>query len=388
MSGKNWLASPRVLAMGVVALVAVIFIIFVQSEHEYVVGGLLALVVIGVLVANRLGLAGMVRDGFIQHEKALQLTVVLALLAVAGWFYEDHFPILMLTTALLYAIAALGLNIQFGYAGIVNFAGAAFFGIGCYTAAVLSPELGVPRILTLPLGGAVAALVGSVLILPILRTRGHYAALVTIAFGILFKTFLEVNDFLGGPQGLNLAGMNLFGWDFNTGISLGEDTELSFYFNYFLLALALLVLAFAFVQRLERSWIGLSMDVVRVDETAAACFGMNIARWKVMAFMLGNFMIGTAGALYGQMLGFIAPANFEFADSLILVSIVILGGLGNPWGALVAAIVVIILPEKFQILQEYRFLLYATMVIMILLFKPSGLLPRPARRFFPGRSLP
>src|SRR6185295_7691756 len=119
-------------------------------------------------------------------------------------------------TALILMVAALGLTVQFGYAGIVNFAGAAFLGIGCYTAAVLTRDTGVPPLLIVPLGGLAAALIGSILILPVLRTRGHYAALVTIAFGILFKTFIEVNDTLGGPQGIQVKPIVLFGWNFNS----------------------------------------------------------------------------------------------------------------------------------------------------------------------------
>jgi ABC-type branched-subunit amino acid transport system permease subunit len=149
------------------------------------------------------------------------------------------------------------------------------------------------------------------------------------------------------------------------------------------LALALLIASFALVRRLERSWIGLSLDAVRLDEIAAACYGLDLARWKILAFTMGNFLAGTAGAAYAHVLGFIAPNNFTFGDSLILVSIVLLGGIGNPWGVVVAASFVVILPEKFQVIQEYRFVLYAALVILILLFRPEGLLPRRLREYVP-----
>jgi ABC-type branched-subunit amino acid transport system permease subunit len=154
--------------------------------------------------------------------------------------------------------------------------------------------------------------------------------------------------------------------------------------NYFVVALLLLVAAFVVVRRLERSWIGLNFDALRLDETAAGCFGLDIARWKITAFLLGNFLIGIAGALFGMVGGFVAPNNYTFADSLILVSILLLGGIGNRWGIVVATIIVVIVPEKLQTIQEYRFLLYAVMVIGVLLFRPEGLLPRPVRRYFPG----
>jgi ABC-type branched-subunit amino acid transport system permease subunit len=290
----------------------------------------------------------------------------------------------MVATVIIYVIACLGLNLQFGYSGVLNFAGAAFFGVGCYTAAVLTKNTDVPHLVILVAGGLMAAAVGSVLLLPVLRTHGHYSAVVTIAFGLLFKIFLEVNDTLGGPQGLRVDGMNVLGWEFNDNIEIGENFEASFYVNYVVVGLILLVLAFALVRRIERSWIGLNLDAVRLDETAASCFGINIMRWKITAFMLGNFLIGLAGALYAMMLGFIAPTNFTFGDSLILVSIVLLGGIGNPWGLAVATTILIIVPEKLQAIQEYRFLLFAVMVILILLFRPEGLLPRPLRAYFPG----
>jgi ABC-type branched-subunit amino acid transport system permease subunit len=216
------------------------------------------------------------------------------------------------------------------------------------------------------------------------QSSGHYAALITIAFGILFRTFLEVNDTLGGPQGLKVPGMEWFGLVFNDAIEIDDETEWSFYLRYAGLCLVLLFFAYHFVRRLERSWLGLSLDAVRLDETAASAFGLNGAAWKIAAFSIGNFLAGMAGAVYAMVTAFIAPASFTFGDSLILVSIVILGGLGNPLGLLPAALIVVVLPEKLQVIQEYRFLLFAALVIAILLVRPGGLIPRRARDYFPG----
>jgi ABC-type branched-subunit amino acid transport system permease subunit len=142
----------------------------------------------------------------------------------------------------------------------------------------------------------------------------------------------------------------------------------------------LLALGWILVQRLERSWVGIDLDAVRLDETAAATFGIDVARWKTVAFTLGNFLAGVAGAASAHMVGFIAPNNYSFGESLVLVSILLLGGVGNAWGVALAAAIVVILPEKLQVLQEYRFLLYAGMVVLILIFRPVGLLPRRLRR--------
>jgi ABC-type branched-subunit amino acid transport system permease subunit len=370
-------------AVACAAAAAVYGILFLAAESQREVAALLIGAVAAVVVAGRTGLIETVRGSIAANPRVFDGAAVAGVLAAALWLHEEHFAILMMTTAMLLMVAALGLTVQFGFAGVVNFAGSAFLGIGCYTAAVATKYTPLPSVVTLPLGGLMAAVIGSILILPVLRTRGHYAALVTIAFGILFKTFLEVNDTLGGPQGIQVKSLALFGWNFNSPIRIGPFTA-SFYFSYLLLALALLAASFALVRRLERSWIGLSMDAIRLDEIASACYGLDIARWKVLAFTLGNFLAGCAGAVYGHVLGFIAPNNFTFGDSLVLVSIVLLGGIGNVWGVTIAAAFVVILPEKLQIIQEYRFALYAGLVILILLFRPQGLLPRPLRDYVPG----
>jgi ABC-type branched-subunit amino acid transport system permease subunit len=365
------------------ALVTAYLIALLAAEKQAVIIALLAAGIIFVLAAAWFGLARVASESFNSHEDALAVLAVVAALAIAAYFHDNHFVLLLVTTVLLYSVATLGLNVQFGFAGVLNFAGASFFGIGAYTSAVLNGQTALPHMLVLLCGGLLAALAGAFLLLPVLRTRGHYAAVVTIAFALLFKTFLEVNDVLGGPQGMQVKGMRILGWSFNDNTEIG-GISLSFYMNYFILSLLLLVITFVLVRRLERSWIGLNFDALRLDETAAGCFGIDVARWKITAFLIGNFLIGVAGALFGMVGGFVAPNNYTFADSLILVSILLLGGIGNPWGLVVATIIVVVLPEKLQTIQEYRFLLYALMVIAVLLFRPEGLLPRPVRRYFPG----
>lgn len=192
-----------------------------------------------------------------------------------------------------------------------------------------------------------------------------------------------MNDALGGPQGLKVPGFVVGGFAFNDAIVLDEQTEWSFYVPYALLALGLLGVGCLLVRRLERSWIGLALDAVRLDETAAAAFGVNAGAWKIVAFSAGNALCGLAGALLAMVTGFVAPPAFSFGDSLVLVSIVILGGIGNPLGLLPAAFLVVVLPEKLQGLQEYRFLLFAVLVILVLRLRPAGLLPRAMRRW-PG----
>ncbi|MWL91061.1 branched-chain amino acid ABC transporter permease [Cupriavidus sp. 2SB] len=372
-----------VLAIAAVALVAYLYF-FLHAESQIAVGVLLAVAVVALFAAGKLGLVKTVEQAAAHRPGQSRLWALGGTLALIVLFHESHFVLLMLCAVLLYTTACLGLTVQFGFAGVSNFAGAAFFGIGAYTTAVLAAHTPIPHLLVIALSGIAAAVIGSLLIAPVLRTRGHYAALVTIAFGILFKTFLEVNDVLGGPQGLQVPGMTLFGFQFNEGVTL-FGVDISFYASYALLSLLICAGTFAIVKALERSWVGLAMDVVRTDETAAATFGLHIARWKVIAFMLGNFFAGVAGSVYGMVTAFVAPNNFTFADSLLMLSIVILGGLGNVVGLVPAAIIVLVLPEKLQFIQEYRFLFYAALVIVILLFRPDGLMPRKTRLFFPRK---
>ncbi|NMN58734.1 ABC-type branched-subunit amino acid transport system permease subunit [Xanthobacter sp. SG618] len=313
------------------------------------------------------------------HPGTVNLTAALSTLAIAAALREEHYTLLMMATVALFATAAAGLTLQMAFAGVPNFAGAAFFAVGAYVAALLG-HTGIPHLLVLLIAGLAAAVLGLVLLLPVLRTRGHYAALVTIAFGLLLRAFLEVNDVLGGPQGMKVKSFSLFGLDFSRVTEIGPY-DVSFYLPYALASCALFALAFFLVRRLETSFVGVALDAVRSDEVAASVFGLSIARWKATAFLLGNAMIGVAGALYGMMNGFVNPNSANFGDSLIMLSILVLGGLGNLWGAVVAAVVILVIPEKLQAIQEFRLVIFALLVIAILRFRPSGLMPRAVRDF-------
>lgn len=380
MEGRSGLIG-RLAAIGLVAAPLIGAIVFLSIESDRGILLLLLAISIGAFAAGRVGVLRPVLRRALAYRATIGVSAWIGTLVLCWVFREDHFSLFLIGRVILITIACLGLQLEFGAAGVVNFASAAFFGVGGYTAAVLSAHTRIPHLLVLVAGGFASALIGSLLLLPLLRTRGHYAALITIAFGLLFRTFVEVNDSLGGPQGLKLGGLQILRLQFNDELAVGP-LHASFYLNYALLAAALLALTFVLVRRLEASWLGLALDAIRLDEIGAATFGFEIARWKILAFTLGNFLIGVAGALSAFMVGFLAPNNFTFPESLTLVSIVLLGGIGNPWGLMLAAFLVVLLPEKLQILQEYRYLLYATLVILILRFRPAGLIPRPMRRYF------
>src|SRR5690242_19644821 len=254
--------------LAALVLVTVYLIALLGAEKQTLILILLGSAVVAAGGAAWLGWLTPVTNSFTEHEDRLGIYAVIGLCAIAAWFHDNHFVLLLVVTVMLYSVATLGLNVQFGYAGVLNFAGASFFGIGAYTSAVLNTSGGTPHLMVLLIGGLLAALIGSLLLYPVLRTRGHYAALVTIAFALLLKTFLEVNDVLGSPQGLQVKGMRIFGWSFNDNVEIGK-ISLSFYWSYFVVSMLLLIGAFALVRRLERSWIGLNLDALRLDETAA-----------------------------------------------------------------------------------------------------------------------
>lgn len=374
MTIKDIIPSLLLAALGIV-LTAVILV----AENQWVVAAaVLAIAGLSIALART-----KIGESFtrVLNDSGTRVALLIPVGGIIIGFalHEEDFPLMMLATVFIYGLVCIGLTIQFGYAGVINFAGAAFFGIGGYTAAVLG-HWGVPSLLILLAGGVIAAAIGCVLILPVLRTRGHYAALITIAFGLLFRSFLEVNHTLGGPQGLKVEGASIAGYSLLDGMQFGAF-HASFYLNYVLLALGAFTLFFVLARNLEKSWLGLNFDAVREDPIGASVFGVNVAYWRILAFVIGNFVIGVAGAIFAMMQNFIAPSNFNFSDSLLMLSIIVLGGLGNLWAVLPAAILVVVMPEKLQEIGEFRILVFAVLVVLVLRFRPGGLFPRALRQF-------
>ncbi|WP_048647106.1 branched-chain amino acid ABC transporter permease [Nitratireductor soli] len=374
------MTARSLISSSAIAVIAIILAgTIVASENQWVIASaLVASLFLSFGIARTK--AGRDFAAILQNSGSwIVLLIPVAGLAIGLALHEEHFALMMLATVLIYALACIGLTIQFGYAGVINFAGIAFFGIGGYTAAVLG-GMGLPSLLVLLAGGLVSAAIGCILILPVLRTKGHYAALITIAFVLLFRSFLEVNHTLGGPQGLRVESATIAGQSLFTGIRIGSF-EASFYLNYVLLALVLLAIFFLMARFLEKSWIGINLDSMREDPVGAAVFGVNVAYWRIMSFVIGNVLIGIAGATFAMMQTFIAPSNFTFQQSLLMLAIVVLGGIGNLWAVIPAAILVVVVPEKLQAISEYRFLVFAILVVLVLRFRPNGLFPRSMRNF-------
>ena len=360
---------PRTVVVLTVALLFGGGGLMMHAEQQAQVLALLAGFIVVFALADRTAFGREVSAICSDYGGFANTTALVCALAVVTAFRNEHYTLLMLSTVALFATACIGLNLQLAFAGIANFAGAAFFVIGSYTAAVLTAYAALPHLLILAVGGIVAGAVGVILLLPVLRTRGHYAALVTIAFGLLLRSLLEVNDSFGGPQGMKIPGLSLFGFNFN-GVRARPGGRLVLF--------ALRRSRDRPVRRHDeagaqgRTFLGgRRLDTIRTDEIAASVFGLTIARWKVDAFLFGNMVIGVAGALYGMMNGFVTPHGAGFGDLLLMLSIVVLAGSatcgcgrrrgGDPRDS-----------EKLQAIQEYRLLIFSVLVLGILRFRPRA----------------
>ncbi len=318
---------------------------------------------------------------FRNNTKAATICAAILLLVVPVVLQSSPYWLFILITAGLYIIAALGLNLQLGSAGMVNLAAAAFMAFGAYAAGLLALDLGVPPWICVIAGSLITGLFSVLLFIPVLKTKGHYLALVTIAFQFMVVILLDNLEFTGGPQGLkNIPPFNLFGYSFATTINLGF-TSFHFYTNYYYLVLILVVLLAIAAQRIYQSWVGVTLATIRDDEVAAKTSGVNINKWRLLIFVVGNCFIGLSGALYAHMVWFISPPNFVFDKSLVLVSIVILGGMDNVFGVIVGSILLVVLPEKLRVISDYRFLIYGLVLVIMLIFQPKGIIPFRVRNY-------
>lgn len=270
--------------------------------------------------------------------------------------------ITILITVLVYAILAHSLNIITGYAGQISLGHAAFFGIGAYTSALLYTQAGFPFWVSVPLAAIVAGVVGVLLGIPCLRVRDDFLAITTMGIGFVVEAIFLYIPFFGGAMGI--GGINLPRW-------FGREMTRS---EYFLLILIVFVLLLLLDRRLGRSWIGLAWSSIREDEQAAEAMGVDVVRFKVMAFVLGSSIAGLAGGFYAHFLTFIMPQNFGFGQSIVILCMVVFGGIGTRWGPILGAILLGVLPEISRPIMEYRTLVYGVLLLLMMRFQPGGLL--------------
>jgi branched-chain amino acid transport system permease protein len=321
----------------------------------------------------------------------------------------------ILDFALLYIMLALGLNIVVGLAGLLDLGFIAFYAVGAYMYALLaSPHLmetfpalaqafpnglHAPIWLVIPLAAGLAALFGIILGAPTLKLRGDYLAIVTLGFGEIIRIFmLNLNapvNLTNGPQGISsIDGITLFGWDISKTLHIG-DYAISGVTQHYYLFLFLVVIIVIVCMRLQDSRIGRAWMAIREDEIAAKAMGINTRNMKLLAFAMGASFGGVAGAMFGAFQQFVSPESFSLMESIIVLAMVVLGGLGHVPGVILGAVLLAALPEALRYagfiadwqrevfnhvyleVEVLRQLVYALAMILVMLYRPKGLWPAP-----------
>lgn len=292
------------------------------------------------------------------------------------------------TLTLIYIMLGLGLNIVVGFAGLLDLGYVAFYAVGAYSYALLSMYYDVSFWTALPIAGGLAALFGLILGFPVLRLRGDYLAIVTLGFGEIIRLVLNNWDELtGGPNGIGgIPKPTLFGLEFTRRAKeegnvpfhefMGLDYDGSYRVIFlYLLALILVLITLYVINRLLRMPVGRAWEALREDEIAARSLGLNPTNIKLSAFTLGAFFGGFAGCFFAARQGFIDPKSFEFIESAIVLAIVVLGGMGSQVGVILAAIALTVLPEVARQFEEYRMLIFGLVMVLMMIWRPQGLLP-------------
>ncbi len=299
---------------------------------------------------------------------------LISIVAVAFPFVFSMYQTNILTTALMYIMLGLGLNIVVGVAGLLDLGYVAFYAVGAYTYALLNYHFGLNFWVCLPIGAAMGALFGILLGFPVLRLRGDYLAIVTLGFGEIIRLILENwNAFSFGPSGIaNIPRPGLFGLD----LSL-EGYTIYIYF----LVMALTVFTIFMVNRLQNSRIGRAWLALREDEIACQAMGIDKTRTKLTAFALGATWAGLAGVVFAAKTTFINPASFTIWESIIILCVVVLGGMGSILGVIFGALVLILVPEYLRAVSEYRMLVFGCVLVLMMVFRPGGIVSNVRRTY-------
>lgn len=302
-------------------------------------------------------------------------------------FLGSRSQIDLATLVLIYVMLGLGLNIVVGLAGLLDLGYVGFYAVGAYTYAMLALYFGVGFWTGLVAAGIMAAFFGFILGFPVLRLRGDYLAIVTLGFGEIIRILLNnLTDITGGPRGIgNIPKPTLFNLEFSKRASDGAQTfheyfGIAFNSNHrvmflYLLALVLVLITVFVINRLIRMPIGRAWEAMREDEIACRALGLNPTQIKLSAFTIGATFAGFAGSFFAARQGFISPESFTFIESAIILAIVVLGGMGSQIGVILAAIVMTVLPEMAREFNEYRMLLFGLMMVLMMIWRPQGLLP-------------
>jgi len=310
------------------------------------------------------------------NERGIYIPVLAAIsiAAVAFPFVFSTYQTNIMITALMYVVLGLGLNIVVGVAGLLDLGYVAFYAVGAYSYALLNLHFGISFWIALPIGALLAATFGILLGFPVLRLRGDYLAIVTLGFGEIIRLILENwNDFSQGPSGIsNISRPGFFGLD----LSLDQSISYMYY-----LMIGLVLFTIFVVNRLQNSRIGRAWFALREDEIACQAMGIDKTRTKLTAFALGATWAGMVGVIFAAKTTFVNPASFTFLESAIILCIVVLGGMGSIIGVILAAFVLILLPEYLRAFADYRMLVFGAVLVIMMVFRPQGLISNIRRTY-------
>lgn len=261
----------------------------------------------------------------------------------------------------IYVILTLGLNLTTGFAGQVSLGHAAFYAIGAYTAGILSATFGFSIWITLPVAAVTTWIIGALLGLPSLRVKEDFLAVVTMGLGLIVQSLMLNLKITGGPMGIgNIKPVAIAGHVFGM-------------FEFFIFELIIIcILTFTMI-RMVNSRFGRALMAIREDETVADTLGINTTKYKVIAFAIGATYAGIAGTLFAHYFTYVSPDTFGFMESAIILSMVVIGGLGSIRGSIIGAVILSIAPELLRGLKDYRILIYGLLMVIIMRFRPQGL---------------
>ncbi len=304
---------------------------------------------------------------FEERQFFIPALIVISLAAIAFPFAFSMYQTNIMITALMYVILGLGLNIVVGLAGLLDLGYVAFYAVGAYSYALLNYHWGLGFWTVLPIGAALGALFGIILGFPVLRLRGDYLAIVTLGFGEIIRLILENwNAFSFGPSGIaNIPRPGLFGIE----LSLHQNII----YLYFLM-IALTIFTIFVVNRLQTSRIGRAWIALREDEIACQAMGIDKTKTKLTAFALGATWAGMGGVMFAAKTTFINPASFTIWESIIILCVVVLGGMGSIIGVILGALFLVLLPEYLRAFSEYRMLIFGAILVTMMVFRPGGLI--------------
>jgi branched-chain amino acid transport system permease protein len=308
---------------------------------------------------GKIGTTGLFFQGLSPVRRYSFLPVLFILPFLAGDYFID-----VAILAGIYIILALGLNVVVGFAGLLNLGFVAFYAIGAYTYALLNTKFGFGFWSALPFSVGLTSVAGFLLAIPALRLRGDYLAIVTLGFGEIVRLILNNWDSVTrGPNGISGISRPLI-------LSFSPGSLIPYYY----LVLFFVLLTVFITKRVYSSKIGRAWIALREDEIAASTMGINTTLYKLYAFAFGAFWAGLAGAVFAGKMQFVSPESFTFMESVLILCMVILGGLGSIAGVILGAFVLVLLPEMLREVQLYRMLALGTGLVLLMIFRPQGLL--------------